>query len=263
MIIEELGMVIDDEGEAMEEAFEGMDFEEAETMRYEDFMQIARRLYSRKQQIEYKRKAAKISEETIDKVFKKYRFFNEDKDEYFISTRSCYTAMNELGIRQHPREYDRRYIEQCKQRDQMKFEDFRRFLGKEPKEEEKKEEKPKKLRVSKLVFFWDGVEWLKYTPQEITDRIHIAAKQSKKEEHEKNKKEEPFEWLSEWNLYDDIQIRTSLIQIHADRGKQLDKNRFYVSYDHAMGKYVCMLLSHSNSFFLVDELTESFPKTFE
>ena len=52
----------------------------------------------------------------------------------------------------------------------INFEEFRRFLGKEPREDEasKKENKNKKKRlkvhVSNLTFFWDGIEWLSFTP---------------------------------------------------------------------------------------------------
>ena len=40
--------------------------------------------------------------------------------------------------------------------------------------------------MSNLVFFWDEIEWLSYTPQEVSDGINVAAMESKRSEIAKN-----------------------------------------------------------------------------
>ena len=75
-------------------------------------------------------------------------------------------------------------------------------------------------------------------------------------------KAEQYKWIKEWELYDDILTSTSNIHIDSDRGKQLESGPFYITYDRTMGKYVCMVLNHSNNFFLVDDLAQTIPKTF-
>lgn len=119
--------------------------------------------------------------------------------------------------------------------------------------------------MSNLVFFWDGVEWLSYTPSEVAESTHIATKESRRSEIAKDDPEnaEKYDWTSEWDLYDDIKIRTSNVFIEANRGKQLEAGSFYTTYDKTMGKFVCMSLTNGYNFFMVDDLNSTIPKTFE
>lgn len=75
-VMQELGLLHDDDGERMEEAFYGLDIDDSDTMRYEDFLLIARRLNYRKKQDEARDKMAEISEEAIEAAFNKNKTFN-------------------------------------------------------------------------------------------------------------------------------------------------------------------------------------------
>lgn len=76
----------------------------------------------------------------------------------------------------NPREYQRKFQEYDANNDRhINLEEFRRFLGKEHRDKEEKKKSKKrslKVHVSNLSFFWDGVEWLSYTPQEIAEGSH-------------------------------------------------------------------------------------------
>jgi hypothetical protein len=62
----------EDDNEAMEEAFDGLDLDERDTMRFDEFHCIARRLYFRKKAEEDRKKMASISEESLEIVFHRY-----------------------------------------------------------------------------------------------------------------------------------------------------------------------------------------------
>ena len=71
------------------------------------------------------------------------------------------------------------------------------------------------------MFFWDGIEWLSYTPQEVQDGIHTATLESKRSEiavKDKDKAEE-YKWITEWDLYENISLLSSNIFIESDKGK--------------------------------------------
>ena len=78
MMMNELELADEEEDEnVMEEAFEGLDLdEEGDTMRFEQFLTVARRLYYRKKTEEDRRKMAAISEEQLEEVFNRYKTFN-------------------------------------------------------------------------------------------------------------------------------------------------------------------------------------------
>lgn len=114
---------------------------------------------------------ADVSEQALEEVFNRYKTFNQQKEEESLTERTCYDALRRLRIKMNPREYQRKFQEYDTNQDRhINFEEFRRFLGKEPREDEasKKENKNKKKRlkvhVSNLTFFWDGIEWLSFTP---------------------------------------------------------------------------------------------------
>ena len=179
---------------------------------------------------------------------------------------ACYDALRRLKIKMNPREYERKFFEHDTNRDRhINLEEFRQFLGKEPREEQKQEPKKKtKVHVSNLVFFWDDIEWLSYTPQEVSEGTHIATKESKRAEiaTKSPEKAQTYDWTSEWSLYEDITVRTSNIFIEADRGRQLEHGVCYVTYDQNLGKFICMSLTHAYNFFMVDDLSKTVPKTF-
>lgn len=102
-------------------------------------------------------------------MFNRSKAFNQASEEECLSMSACYDALRRLKIKMNPREYERKFHENDANRDRfINLEEFRRFLGKEPKNEEERKKEPttkkKKVHVSNLVFFWDGVEWLSYTP---------------------------------------------------------------------------------------------------
>ena len=167
----------------------------------------------------------------------------------------------------NPTEYERKFFEFDANRDRhINHEEFRRFLGKEPKQQEEKPKKKKqKVHFSNLQFFWDGIEWISYTPQEVSDGIYLAAMESKRSEIAKNdpEKAEQYKWITEWQLYDDVKTRTANVYIDSDKGKQLESGPFYITFDRIFGKYVCMALNFSNNFFMVDDMSQVVPKTFE
>ena len=75
-------------------------------------------------------------------------------------------------------------------------------------------------------------------------------------------KAEQYKWITEWQLYDDVKTRTSNIYIDSDKGRELESGPFYITFDKKIGKYVCMVLNHSNNFFMVDDVTKVIPQTF-
>ena len=226
MMINELELAKEDDGDAMEEAFHGLDMDERDTMRYDEFVTIARRLAHKKKQAEDQQRMADITEEELLAVFNRYKTFHQASEEDSLSKSACYDALRRLKIKMNPGEYERKFFEFDANRDgHINHEEFRRFLGKEPKEEEEKKEAPaarkKKLHVSNLVFFWDGIEWLSYTPSEVADGVHLAAKEGKRAEVAKKSAEEAdeYDWTSEWSLYEEITVRTANVFLEADRGR--------------------------------------------
>ena len=162
VIIRELDLVKEDEDEAIENAFYGLDSDERVEMRHDEFLVIARRLTFKKKHDEDKKKLAEISEEQIEAVFERHKNFNHSSEEECLSIGTCYDALRKLNIKMNPREYERRFFEFDENRDRhINFEEFRRFLGKDPKESVVEKEKSlsvnnkKKVHVSNLVFFWD------------------------------------------------------------------------------------------------------------
>lgn len=121
----------------------------------------------------------------------------------------------------------------------------------------------KKVHVSNLVFFYDGVEWVSYTPSQVSEGIHTASKESKREEIAKKSAEsaEAYEWVTEWSLYEDIYVRSNSLTTVSERGFQISQCPFSLTYDKKMGKFIGFVLCHSHNFFLVDNLVESIPKT--
>lgn len=76
LMISELELANEEDDEAMEEAFDGLDLDERDTMRFEEFHCIARRLYFRKKAEEDRKKMANISEEQLEIVFHRYMQYN-------------------------------------------------------------------------------------------------------------------------------------------------------------------------------------------
>jgi hypothetical protein len=87
--------------------------------------------------------------------------------------------------------------------------------------------------------------------------MHTASKESKRSEIAKKAPEEAeaYDWISEWDLYEEISTRNSNLIVEADLGKQLENGACYFTYDKLFGKFVCMSLTHSNNFFLVEAQT--------
>ena len=75
-MLSDLGLVNEEDGDAMEEAFQGLDVDERDTLGFEEFMTIARRLSFKKKQDEDKKKMADITEEQLESVFNRYKGFN-------------------------------------------------------------------------------------------------------------------------------------------------------------------------------------------
>lgn len=71
-----------------------------------------------------------------------------------------------------------------------------------------------------------------------------------------------YDYISEWSLYEDISVYTSNIFMEAERGRQLERGACYTTYDRNIGKYVCMSLTHSYNFFLVDDQMKTIPCTY-
>jgi len=139
LMISELDLAQEDEGEVMEEAFQGLDLDERDSMRFDEFHTIARRLYFRKKLEEDRKKMAEISEEQIESVFSRYKVFNQRSEEDCLTERSCYDALRRLRIKLNPQEYQRKFHEYDENGDRhINFEEFRRFLGKEPREKSEK-----------------------------------------------------------------------------------------------------------------------------
>ena len=137
VMINELDLVREDDGETMENAFYGLDMDERDEMRYDEFLVIARRLTFKKKQDEDKKKMAEITEEQLEAVFERHKSFNHSSEEECLSIGTCYDALRKLHIKMNPREYERRFFEFDENRDRhINFEEFRRFLGKDPKESE-------------------------------------------------------------------------------------------------------------------------------
>lgn len=92
----------------------------------------------------------------------------------------------------------------------------------------------------------------------------MAAKESKRSEiAKKNSAEaEKYDWLSEWNLYEDLNYRTAVVYIDADKGSQANMGRNYVTYDQEIGKFICFNLSHANNFFIAESPAQMLPQTF-
>jgi len=79
------------------------------------------------------------------------------------------------------------------------------------------------LHVSNLVFFYDSIEWISYSPQEVAEGTHSAAKESKRSEIAKKspEKAESYDWITEWSLYENIEVRSTKIIVEAEKGSQL------------------------------------------
>ena len=113
-----------------------------------------------------------VTEESIESAFNKYKTFNQKLEEDCLTWDNCMCALaSRFKINMSPREFDVKFQEYDANRDRcLSFEEFRRFMGKEhkdPDETKKEPKKKKKVYISNLVFFWDGAEWLSYTPQEV------------------------------------------------------------------------------------------------
>lgn len=136
ILVSELDLVKEkDSEERIEEAFEGFDMEEKEELNFEEFMTIARRLAFKKRQDKDNKRMADISEAKLHEVFKKNKKYNEALDEDCLSMSACYDSLRLLRIKMNPREYEKKFFEFDINRDRfISLEEFRRFLGKEPKE---------------------------------------------------------------------------------------------------------------------------------
>ena len=78
MMLNDLELADEDEDEGvMEEAFEGILDEERDTIEFEEFLTICRRLHYRKKLEEDRKKMAEISEDTITEVFNRCKTFNQ------------------------------------------------------------------------------------------------------------------------------------------------------------------------------------------
>lgn len=139
-MIAELELAKEEDDDAMEEAFDGLELDNREDMRLDEFLCIARRLYSRKKAEDDRQKMANISEESLEIVFHRYMQFNSRTEEDCLTERGCYDALRKLRIKLNPQEYSRKFSEFDANQDRhINLEEFRRFLGKEPKDQESKD----------------------------------------------------------------------------------------------------------------------------
>ena len=93
--------------------------------------------------------------------------------------------------------------------------------------------------------------------------MHIAAKESKRDKIAKTnpEKAESYEWISEWDLYEEIKTQSSKILIDSDKGRQFESGACYYTFDNQIGKYIGFSLSHANNFFLVDDSSQTIPQS--
>ena len=136
LLIIELDLVKEEDSEMkLDEAFEGFDMDEKEELNFEEFMTIARRLAYRKRQDKDKKRMADVSENKLNEVFRRNAKRNEASNEDCLSMSACYDSLRLLRIKMNPREYEKKFFEFDSNRDRfINLEEFRRFLGKEPKE---------------------------------------------------------------------------------------------------------------------------------
>lgn len=92
-MMQDLSLLEDDDGEMMEEAFYGMDMDEKDTLNFDEFLLIAKRLNYKKKQKEDKRKMADITEEQIQKAFDEYKKFNQVLEEDCLTWQNCLYAL--------------------------------------------------------------------------------------------------------------------------------------------------------------------------
>ena len=68
-------------------------------------------------------------------------------------------------------------------------------------------------------WYWDGDKWIAYTRQNMLENMQMVAELSKKEELSKTDPEraESFKFVSEWDMYEGVTTRSSLIKVLEDK----------------------------------------------
>ena len=92
----------------------------------------------------------------------------------------------------------------------------------------------------------------------------MATRDSKREEIRKTnpQKADKYDFMPEWDLYEPITCKTTLIKGAEDRSKLLKDGQKYITYDHQLKSFIGMVLdaNYAHNFFIVDDSAHILPK---
>ena len=112
-------------------------------------------------------------------------------------------------------------------------------------------------------YFWDGTTWHAFTRQQVSESRHIELKSKKMAELEKEGAEnaKTFELVSEWELYEPIALRSTLLKVIEDRQALSLNASNYVTYDPYNKKFIAITLDQSfRNVIIYDDTAELLPK---
>ena len=94
-------------------------------------------------------------------------------------------------------------------------------------------------------YLWDGAKWQGYTRQQVAEQVHVAAKRSIMEEAAKAGSEppKPFEFVTEWELFEPIKVKSTLVKVYEDKQSLLLSAQAYLTYDPRRKKFLAMPLT--------------------
>ena len=114
-------------------------------------------------------------------------------------------------------------------------------------------------------YYWDGTAWHAFTKQQVAESRHIELKSKKMAELEKagDEKAKAFELVSEWDLYEPIAPKSTLLKVVEDRQSLLlSSHSNYITYDPYNKRFMAITLEQSfRNVIIYDDLTELIPKT--
>lgn len=112
-------------------------------------------------------------------------------------------------------------------------------------------------------YYWDGTTWQAFTKQQVAESRHIELKSKKMAELEKagDENAKTFELVSEWDLYEPIVPKSTLMKVVEDRQSLSLSASNYVTYDPYNKRFIAISLEQSfRNVIIYDDLTELVPK---
>ena len=113
-------------------------------------------------------------------------------------------------------------------------------------------------------YFWDGSTWHAFTKQQVAESKHVELKSRKMAELEAAGAEnaKSFELVTEWELYEPIALRSTLLKVIEDRRALSLDAANYVTYDPYNKKFIAITLDQSfRNVIIYDDAAELLPKT--